>query len=391
KTYIKSIIALPAPARLFLLTEALFGLSMGLWGLNLNFHLKAIGFSGEQVGIILALGTIGTACLSLIAGPTLSRVGFRKAMYLGCIVKGIGLLLIAISVSFPAVILSQLLSSLGDAFVLSVEFPFILSLVTEKDRHKVYNLLMFMFLGAMIIGNIVGGYIPLLFKGYSRPFMVPLIISAIVFTLMGVFRSRLPESGTRSQTRIGLIEGFKSRKAVAFLIYAIIGGFSANLLSSMSNLVMRDFLKFTEANVGVILSVATLASCISTFVVPMLLEKFKSTGLAVISQIIGISALVVLAFVDARLFVVFWILNNYVRAMLPGVIDSPMLQAIPVEKQGSYSGMRIFTGQLGQSAGSFTAGMMLTYSNYSMLMLCAAAASVIQLAIYFFICKKHIV
>ncbi len=391
KTYIKSIISLPAPAKRFLATEALFGLSIGLWILNLNFHLKSIGFSDQQLGIVLALATIGTAILSLFAGAVLGRIGFQRAMVIGCIAKGIGMIIVALSASFPMVLICQLLSSVGDALVLSAEFPFLLSLVSEEDRHKVYNLLMFMFLGAMIAGNIIGGYLPSLFEGYGRPFLVPLLASGVIFTIMGILRMGLPVNNIHLQTKTAFLEVLKSQKVVSYLVYAILAGFSVNLLSSMSNIIMRDVFRFTEYHVGMILSAASLASCICVFVMPMLLEKYKSSGLAVISQALGILSLVVLAFADARVFVIFWVLNAYIRGALPGVIDSPMLQSIPANIQGSYSGMRIFTNQLGQSAGAYTAGMMLMLSNYSMIMILAVIASVFQLLVYYFWCKRYLV
>ena len=97
--YLRLIKNLPFSVKLFLLTEMLFGFSIGMWSLNLNFHLLAKGISKLDVGTVLLFGSIATAVFSLVAGEMSDRIGFHKAMVFGCIMQGMGMILITFAPS----------------------------------------------------------------------------------------------------------------------------------------------------------------------------------------------------------------------------------------------------------------------------------------------------
>lgn len=158
KNYILTIVRFPFAVKWFLVTEILFGLGIGIWNVSLNFHLKSLGFSDIHIGGVLAFGSFFTAIFSLIAGELGDRLGFHPAMIMGCILKGAGIVIIAVSPSIISVFAGQIIISLGDSLVLSSEFPFLLGLVEEKHRNTVYSLLISIFLFAMFIGNLSGGF-----------------------------------------------------------------------------------------------------------------------------------------------------------------------------------------------------------------------------------------
>lgn len=390
RQYFRSILGLPLAVKWFLLTEMVFGLSIGIWSINLNFHLKSFGFVDLGVGSILAFGSVTTAAFSFFAGGLCDRIGFHPAMLYGCIIKGGGMVVIAFSQSPVSAYAGFLIMSLGDSFVLSSEFPFILSLVEEKLKDTVYNLLICAFLFAMFFGNIAGGYLPGLFEGMGDIYFIPVLLCGLLFVLLGIARSFLPRRKVEYISKKISFDMLKDTKILMFLLYGLVMSLAFNILGSMLNIVYRDSFQLGENTVGLIFSVATVVMFISSFLVPIIIKHWKSENTAVAAMAMNIPALLVMSFAGLKLFLPLWILYSFLRLTLPGTVDSRMLQAIPEEKQGSYSGMRIFSNSIGMGIGSSLAGIILEYSSYSLLLLFCAFFTLLQLLIYLFGCRKHL-
>lgn len=390
RQYFRSILALPLAVKWFLLTEMVFGLSIGIWSINLNFHLKSCGFVDLGIGSILAFGSVTTAVFSFFAGGLCDRIGFHPAMLYGCIIKGIGMVVIAFS-QIPAVAYAGfLIMSLGDSFVLSSEFPFILSLAEEKLKSSVYNLLICAFLFSMFFGNIIGGYLPGFFEGMRDIYFIPVLLSGILFLLLGIARSFLPKKKVDFTTKKISFDVLKDKKILMFLLYGLIMALAFNILGSMLNIIYRDSFHIGDNTVGLIFSVATVVMFISSLMVPVIIKRWKSENTAVVVMAINIPALLIMSVADFKLFLPLWILYSFLRLTLPGTVDSRMLQAIPEGNQGSYSGMRIFSNCIGMGIGSTLAGVILEYSNYSILLICCAFFTLLQLLAYFLGCRKHL-
>lgn len=390
KNYFRTITEFPFAVKWFLITEMLFGLSIGIWNVSLNFHLKSLGLNEIQIGGALAFGSICTAIFSLFAGEFGDRLGFHPAMVIGCILKGSGIVVIALSPNIFCIFFGLLIISFGDSLVLSSEFPFLLSLIEEKHRHTVYNLLISSFLFAMFIGNISGGFMSSWSHNPSRPYLLSIVLSGCFFISLGIARGFLPKERAERIPRKLFIYLLKEPKILMFLLYGVLTGVVFNLVGSMINIIFRDQFKLTDSQVGIAFSVNTLVACSAAFIVPIIISKFKASGMATLAQIFITIILVVMAFSPFKIFVVFWILWSFFRTMLPGTVDSSMLQSVSPEQQGAYSGLRIFSTNIGVGAGAYAAGSILMFSNYSMIMIAAAIAAFIQLIVFYFGCRKFL-
>lgn len=388
--YLKSIIQLPLAVKWFLLTEMFFGLGIGIWSVNLNFHLKACGLNDLGIGNLLAFGSIATAIFSVFAGSLCDRIGFHPAMMFGCIIKGSGMVIIALAPNIGTVYAGLLILSLGDALVLSCEFPFLLSLVEAELRDMVYNLLICSFLFAMFFGNILGGYLPGMSFGGKNAYLVAVLISGILFLLLGVARSFLPKKKIEYTVKKLSLRLLKEKKILAFLLYGVLISIAFNILASMLNIIFRDSFHLKDSSVGVIFSMATIVMFVSAFLVPVIAKRWKSGNTAILFMAVNIPVLVAMSMAGVEMFIFLWILYSFFRMMIPGTVDCRMLQAIPEDMQGSYSGLRIFANSIGTAAGASMAGLILEYSNYSMILLSCAVFVALQLAVYLFGCRKYL-
>lgn len=387
--YLKSIIQLPLAVKWFLCTEMLFGLGVGIWSVNLNFHLKAGGQNDLGIGSLLAFAAIATALLSVFAGGLCDRIGFHPAMMFGCILKGCGMAAVALAPGIGLIYAGLLVMSVGDALVLSAEFPFLLGFVEPEHRDMVYNLLISFFLFAMFFGNILGGYLPGVFKGMEDPFLIPVLASGALFILLGLARSALPRKKVDYSVKKISFGLLKDKKILMFLLFGVMLSMAFNVLASMLNIIYRDSFHLKESTVGMVYSLATMVMFVSSFLVPLMTKRWNGLNVPVVFLAINVPVLILMSFADVNLFIVLWVLYSFFRMTVPGTAECRMLRAIPEDIQGSYSGLRIFANSLGTAAGASLAGTILQYSDYSLILLACSALVAIQLAVYLG-CRKYL-
>ncbi len=384
------ILQLPAAVKLFLATELCFGFGTGIWNLNFNFHLKELGFSEVDLGTIAAFGSVSVAMVSVIAGRLCDRIGYHPAMVLGCLLKASGMAIIAALPGMEFAFAGQLISGIGDAFILPSEFPFLLSLVDEKYKSLVYNLLICAYLFAMFFGNLAGGYLPLRTNWLTTRYEFSLLLSSLSFAMIGAGRYFLPRRKIESESKALSFSILKEKKLVWFLLYGVAGMMVFNMISSMVNIVYRKHFGLQDSVIGVLFSVSTLASCIAVFLLPVIIKGFKNYHTAVAVLTLNSITLAVMSLAGMQLFASLWIGFNVLRITLPGLVDSPMLQSMPENKQGTYSGMRIFANNIGMGLGAVLSGVFISSSRFGFLLLTASFVTVLQLVIYWKGCSKYI-
>ncbi|PWW02856.1 fucose permease [Paenibacillus cellulosilyticus] len=392
--YVKSIAGLPFPVKWFLITELLFGFGMGVWNLNLNFHLKAIGITNFAIGNIIAAGSVATAIISIWAGRLCDRFGYHRSMVFGCLAQGVGMAVIAAAGDSIMLVAGQLVFSAGSAFILSSEFPFIVSLVEEKYKQLVFNMLIVSYQAAMFAGNLSGSVLTELEDGAANPYRLSIWISGVAIMLIGVGRVLLPRKrlavqddseGGHSAPRMRL-----DAKLSWFLLYIVLASLSVGLFSSMITLICRDYFGLNEQSVGVVVSLSTVGSCIAAFLAPMLLARWGNERTAARILAINIALLLLMPVAWVYLFISLWISRSSLMAMLPGAIYSPMLMTFPESQRGSFSGIEIFAISLGTGVGASVSGYILTYASLSTLFMIGAAVMSIQLAVYTLRCRRYL-
>ncbi|MDP4092928.1 MAG: MFS transporter [Bacillota bacterium] len=389
RQYLKMILELPFAVKWFLMTECLFGFSIGVWNLSLNFHLKVYGLSDINIGAILSFGLFVTAFVSVLAGTLGDRIGYRPVMVIGCVVQGTGMLVIALGSGYQLFYGGQLLYGAGSAFILSSEFPFITGLVEEKFKQLVYNLLICAYLTAMVFGNILGGIFPSWFSHMKDPYLIQVAVCGILFILMGVGRSMLPSHRAVVSKRRNFSFILKDKKLLSYVLYGFIASICFNEISSMLNIVFRDRYKLPDSTIGVIYSMISILGSLAVFIVPMLVGRYKNSGIAALATIIQAISYTMMAWAGLGIFIFLAMNRAFFGTLIPGTIDSSMLQSVDANEKGAYSGMRIFANNMGMAVGSAMAGAFLMNRQYPAMMLTGGGIAFLQAVIYIFICKRY--
>lgn len=392
KQYMNLIIALPMAVKWLFFTEMFYGFAMGIWGINLNFHLADQGFNDAGIGNIIAIGSFTTAACSLLTGRLCDRFGFKLGMVSGSLVRALGIIIMAAAPRHELIFLGQFLFSIGGAFIETSETPLIFSVAKEKDMHIVYNLSFSVYHLAMFSGDLAGGMMPGWMHEQFGGYGMSIVICGILFALMGLGRLFLPGSQAPAAEHKFSVRTMRQPIMMWFLIYGLLTSFMGSLILpfSLVNTIYRDNFHITDNMIGVLYSLSTLLSCIAFFIAPIVLERWSNTSIAYCVLSLNVVFFILLSFVGFNLFVLIWLCFSFLNSILLGAVEYHMIKAIPDRIRGTYSGLNISVNAIGTGMGASVSGFILTYFSYSSLLLLGAAAVVVQIFVYAFGCNKYL-
>src|SRR6266851_5169414 len=154
-------------ARLYLISNALSGVSVGILLVLYNLYLVALGYGTDFIGVILLVGTLGAGLAIFPAGWCVDRFGGKAILIWSSLligVAGVGLLLFRQPVPL---LVSSFITGIGGAFILVVNAPFLTVNSTPGERSHLFSLNIVLTLVTIVLGKVIGGVLPLWFRGSS--------------------------------------------------------------------------------------------------------------------------------------------------------------------------------------------------------------------------------
>ena len=162
-------------ARLYLISNALSGVTLGIILVLYNLYIVALGYTTAFIGLLLFVGTLGAGLAIFPAGFCVDRFGgkvilIRASALIG--VAGAGQMLFRTPVPL---LVSTFIVGIGGAFVVVVNAPFLTANSTPSERPHLFSLAIVLTLVTTVLGELLGGALPLLFRSISW-LMAPLPI-----------------------------------------------------------------------------------------------------------------------------------------------------------------------------------------------------------------------
>lgn len=148
-------------ARLYLISNALSGVSVGIISVLYNLYLVSLGYGTGFIGIVLFVGTIGGALAIFPAGICFDRFGGKAILIWASVLVGIaGAGQMLFHQAFP-LLLSTFLVGIGGAFLLVVTVPFLIANSTANERTHLFSINIVIALVTTVLGEVLGGALPL--------------------------------------------------------------------------------------------------------------------------------------------------------------------------------------------------------------------------------------
>src|SRR5947209_14265174 len=138
-------------ARLYLISNALSGVTVGILLVLYNLYLVSLGYGTDFIGLVLFVGTLGAGLAIFPAGVGVDRFGGKLILIwsnLAIAVIGIGQILFRQSVPL---LISGFIAGVVTAFFLLVNAPYLTINSTPRARSHLFSLNIVFGLGTTVL------------------------------------------------------------------------------------------------------------------------------------------------------------------------------------------------------------------------------------------------
>lgn len=178
-----------------------FSFNLGFYMLlpYLANHLQSLGYSSGYIGLIIGLRVLSQQGLFLVGGTLGDRFGYKLLILIGCAVRILGFLLLAVGSHFAAIVLGAFFTGFAGAlFTPSSQAYLSAEYLDDRERNRVFALQNLATEAGMLIGPLLGlGMLSLSFASLG-------ISAASLFGLLLVLQWRyLPKNAQSPQAHTG--------------------------------------------------------------------------------------------------------------------------------------------------------------------------------------------
>lgn len=172
--YLRWFSRLQRNARLYLLSNALSGMTTGIFLVLYNLYLTSLGYRADFVGATLFAGTIGAGIAIFPAGFCIDRWSGKWILLTSSLLIGLASVGAVLFRQPAPLLLCAFLAGVGAAFVLVINAPFLTRNSIPDERPGLFSVNIALTQITTVLGEILGGSLPLWFAHNAR-WMAPLL------------------------------------------------------------------------------------------------------------------------------------------------------------------------------------------------------------------------
>lgn len=162
--YVREIRHFQRNAGLYLVSNGLSGVTTGIILVLYNLYLVSLGYNTDFIGLVLFAVTLGAGLAIFPAGLCIDRFSGKAILIWSSVAIGIaGAGQILLRQPIPLLI-SGFLVGISAAFILVVNAPFLTLNSTPAERALLFSLNIVLSLATTVIGELLGGVLPLWFR-----------------------------------------------------------------------------------------------------------------------------------------------------------------------------------------------------------------------------------
>ncbi|NIK77011.1 putative MFS family arabinose efflux permease [Paenibacillus castaneae] len=394
--YLKDLLRLPVGVRRFLMTEALYGIGIGLYALVLNLHLLSKGLKEDQIGALVSVGILIMGILAIPVSLLANRLGRKKLLTIGILFVAAGNILYALSGEIVYFYLAQVLVSIGLTLVETTEVQLLFHYCSSrKEEMRAFSLMFAVFTAFTGAGTLIAGYLPS-GAGEGEGYRTALLLAGLVLVIHGVIRGLIlpaESSITLKENSQGAIRSreslprwklkLPSSKLWLFSVFMALLGGALAITGSFLNVIVKYRLGWLDDNVSLLLAVAGIVLFVSSLLTPYMMERFGQHHAIISVFIINIVLFTALFWVmPVWMFMILFLIRGGGATMLSNLVDSQLMSALKEKERNLFAGMRSVFRSVGSSITTYFAGLILAGADYQMPFLFTAVVLGIGLVYY---------
>ncbi|GHO52618.1 MFS transporter [Ktedonobacter robiniae] len=373
-------------ARLYLISNALSGMTLGIIQVLYNLYLVSLGYKTDFVGLVLFMTTVGAGLAIFPAGLCIDRFGSKAILIWASVavgVAGTGQFLLR---QPPFLLCSGFIAGVAGAFILVVNAPFLTQNSSSSERSLLFSFTIVVTLIMTVLGELLGGVLPvwlrtstwlmgtwpawlaailahqpearayqlsLLFAGLiAVPSFIPLFLlsndrpTRVSERKDAITRLNPPEKRhkllmvsqvkqTLQRWRESDIRGLLHSPLIVLVLVQTLIGFGAGLFIPYFNLYFVHFLGASPALFGTIDGGANALNAVLTLVAPLLVLRIGRVNTVVATRLASLPVLLVISLVIfLPLIAPLYLLRQGLMDMGNGVFQAFSMEAVPHRRRG---------------------------------------------------------
>lgn len=310
--YIRRITYFSRNCRLFIVSNTILGFGISSIEVFLGLFFLALGYREDFIGTYYSISTGTSALFLLLTGRLSDRIGRVASFYITLLgnVAGYGILLFSAT---PAMInLCGFINGASSALRACTSAPFLHENSRPEEREYVFPASASYLLMGSMLGNLIGGLMPVVFKAAGLAAGDPAAYrAAIAVSMVFMAASALPLGRIRRAARPGEVphetsggaEGARGSFALPegpyyhkFVIYTFFIGCGAGLIVPFFNIYFAQKFAMSSAQVGVIFMTANVITALSMMATPAITGRIGKIRSIMLMELISLPFLLALGF-----------------------------------------------------------------------------------------------
>ena len=338
-TYLSRIRAFSKNARLYLLSEAIYGTATGIFQLLFNFYVLSLGYNEAVLGNMVAVRSMTSLIMAIPCGFLTDRIGRRNSIVISIAGFSASVALMLLYPSSLMFIAMNIIQGLAQSLSGVAMGPFLMENSKDAERTYLFSLSSGLRMTAISIGQWIGGYLPTWFalrlainamatKAYSLSLWAVALSGILAVLPMLFVASRVSKAADRpSFAPLSFIRK-NPGKFEKLILPTLITSIGAGLIMPFMNVFFRNVHQQSDTSIGTIFAWGSLAMGIGLVIAPALAERFGKIQIVVVSQALSVPFLLMLGFAPWLGIV---LVAYYARTMLMNM-SSPIYSTYVMEQ-----------------------------------------------------------
>lgn len=301
----------PATVTCLFTAQGLFGMGIGIFMVLLNLYLRAIGYSEEIIGRLLAFQSLCAAIISIPMGWLADKTSRKTTYLLGIVLLSTGFAMLGSGRGLIFLTAAVLLAGSGNgAMMVSVQ-PYLQENSRKRQRPYIFSFNFTLMWVTSVIAGVIAGYLPGFFK-----MAVPVLATpeaeperlqyslwvGIFFTFIALIPARKmsalrsEETQEKVHDKAAAESGPSPWPAVCrFTFCNGLIGFGAGMIVPYFNLYFRDWVGASILQIGVIFAVGQFGTAVGSICSPLIAKKVGLVKGVAFSQLASLPFMALMA------------------------------------------------------------------------------------------------
>ncbi len=338
-TYLSRIRAFSKNARLYLLSEAIYGTATGIFQLLFNFYVLSLGYNEAVLGNMVAARSMTSLIMAIPCGFLTDRIGRRNSIVISIAGFSASVALMLLYPSSLMFIAMNIIQGLAQSLSGVAMGPFLMENSKEAERTYLFSLSSGLRMTAISIGQWIGGYLPTWFalrlainametKAYSFSLWGVALSGFLAVLPMLFVASRVSRAADRPTFAPLSFIRKNPGKFEKLILPTLITSIGAGLIMPFMNVFFRNVHHQSDTSIGTIFAWGSLAMGMGLIIAPALAERFGKIQIVVVTQALSVPFLALLGFAPWFGIV---LVAYYVRTMLMNM-SSPIYSTYVMEQ-----------------------------------------------------------